>query len=217
MKQILYKIVIILFFGLFFQSCVSSGDQAGTTTPQNSAEFEIISQARNTGALIGTTVGATAGAIIAKHNRLLGGLIGGAVGALAGGLAGQLVGKQQLYNYRNIKLENEKLNSLLNEARRYNSDVEKFNAGLKRQIQGLTCETLPERERIARLKKQEAEEYRKGIQIRIEERTKLSKTLIEDQKKDYKAEIEMLMQEEKKLDQTIIELSRIANDPAVIG
>jgi len=109
------------------------------------------------------------------------------------------------------------LNSLLNEARRYNSDVEKFNAGLKRQIQGLTCETLPERERIAALKKQEAEEYRKEIRTRIEERTKLSKTLIEDQKKDYKTELEMLVQEEKELDQTIMELSKIADDPAVIG
>ena len=208
MKQILYKTVIILFFGLFFQSCITSvnqpsGNQVGTPTPQNSAEFKIISQARNTGALIGATVGTAAGAIIAKDDRWLGGLIGGAVGALAGGLAGQQVGKQQLYNYRNIKLENENLNSLLNEARRYNSDVEKFNAGLKRQIQGLTCETLPERERIAALKKQEAEEYRKEIRTRIEERTKLSKTLIEDQKKDYKTELEMLVQEEKELDQTI--------------
>ncbi len=215
MKKCFFEIISVFVILSFLSSCATMPLGTGNAAPENTAEREILLQAITTGAILGGTFGAGLGALLDENNRVRGGAIGGAVGTFLGGIIGNEVGKKQIYNYRNVQLKNEQLAKLLNSARAYNQKVANYNANLRSQIAGLN-RSRPEHKKIALRKQKEAERYRAQVEAAINERRKLSKTLVPAQKAKYQRTLRELERKKQELAATISELERISG-PAIVG
>lgn len=182
------------------------------TKPQNSDERNILMQAVAAGAAVGAITGMLASEIeeLERYKKWLPWL-GGAVG----GAVGWVIANNQIHRLRDVRLENEQLDKLLDSARQYNNEVEAYNNNLRNQIAELNSRK-PKHQEIARQKQAEAKRYQEKVQKMIEERNTLSNTLVTEQKDKYEETLADLKIHEEHLSDTISELEKISGG-AVIG
>ncbi len=196
---------------------VGVADSASSpAAPQNSAEREIFIQARLAGAAIGATAGAVVVNQLTDHSPI-GTIAGGAAGAVVGDIVGRKIAEQQIYDLRDVKLKNEELKSLLTSAKEYNKSVQKYNDALKKEITGLKEKNKTERIEIAKSKKKEAEDYMASVNKSIEDRKKLSETLVSEQKSQYQKTLADLEKREIELDAQIKHLDKISQETVIVG
>jgi len=205
-QRVLKNTTILMMILSFLSSCATMQGVVGKK-PQNSVERDIFTQAIAAGAAIGGVAGGIVGATASGKNKKENTLIGAGVGAILGGVVGGAVANYQIENYRNIQLKNHQLETLLNSARQYNQKVAAYNSQLEQQMIQIRKKNKEERARIAMDTKKQAEEYRSQLHEAIVERTKLSESLVPDQKKRYQKTLSKLKAEEKKLDAAINKLA----------
>lgn len=184
------------------------------TPPQNSAERRILLQAVSAGAAVGGVVGGVIGHEV-DDGGWFGTTAGAVAGSIAGALAGEQIGRYQIAKLKDVKLKNEQLAALLYSARQYNQQVAAYNQNLNNEIYKIRTRKRTEREKAAQLKLKEVQAYKKGVQASIEERERLSKTLVPEQKSKYQQTMWNLEREERQLEKAIAELSRIEEQARV--
>lgn len=176
---------------------------SGCAGKAGSPERAIITEAIATGALVGAAVGGVLGAVVGGED---GAAIGAITGTVLGGLTGKFIGDKQLAEYKDVKLSNDKLKSLLDEADKYNKSVKESNAALSTQIAELReAEKASKQDIETQLamvdkKQKEVKEY-------IEERKKLSAILADDQRQKYEERIKTLEEEDKALEKALADLN----------
>ncbi len=214
MNKHVFKTIVFITILSFLSSCAT---MPGFRKPQNSNERDIFIQAIAAGAVIG----GAAGFLIKKFDKnetlmkyynkfckMIGvkipvELFGSAIGAAIG----WAVALNQIENLRDIQLENQQLEALLNSAKQYNRKVADYNNNLEQQIIQLEKKNKEEQKRIAMEKKKQVEEYRAKVSAAITEREKLSKALVHSQKEQYQKTLRKLKAEEEKLDAAINKLA----------
>lgn len=206
MKINLYKLAAVFTASFFISSCTTL---PASVAPQNPQERSILTQAVGAGAATGAVVGGVIGNQAEENNRATNTAIGAAVGALVGSIIGGVVAHHQIENYRDIRLKNDELETLLKSARDYNQKIAAYNNDLKREIAWLRRETRARKAQIARTTLDKARKEQQGIQNQITERYRLSQTLISSQKKKYQKTLWKLEEEERKLDKSIRQLRSI--------
>jgi len=201
------NVLVSLAVTMLLSSCATMPvGPSGSIAPKNSAETEIFYQAVATGAIVGGAAGALIGK---KTNDTSGAIAGGILGAVVGGLIGREIAKQQIADLRNVKLETDRMEMLLANARKYNKEISDYNRQLRVDISNLKKQSQDQQSRLAQQKLREAEQSRENLQESIDDRAKIANTLESSQQRKYKQELKQLEKEEQKMDQYIAELKKI--------
>lgn len=214
-RNAFYWVTILVIVSMLTASCAKkpcqgTPDEDGNTPPQESAERAIIAQAVAAGAVVGGGIGAAVGSAVDRDGK--GVLIGACVGLVVGGLAGLFVAEKQIENLRDIKLENDQLEALLEKAEEYNREIVAFNEQLRQDIDDLKCKNQKERKELAGQKQEELEAYQKNLAARISEREKLVATLIPEQQEPYMETLRALVKEKEELDKMIKDLNKMSGN-----
>nr|VFJ62403.1 MAG: Glycine zipper 2TM domain-containing protein [Candidatus Kentron sp. DK] len=199
------------------QALPQRADRTGnvpTDLELRSAEAKIFYQSVATGAIVGGVAGAVIGRKLSDDTggTLLGTLIGSAIGSV---IANEYA-KKKITEFRDVRLKNEQLKTLVDASEKYNEEVRGYNDSLDSDIASLRKKNRADRKRLATIRLETIKQKRAEIAKRIEEREQLKNALVEEQQPVMEAQLEALRQQQKELDLKIARYERLAGG-GVIG
>ncbi len=208
------NIICLLAAAFLLASCANMqpGGGSQSTSLENSGETTIFLQAVGIGAGVGLGVGLLA---CDKLDGLAKKLCIASTTTVGGGI-GYYVAQQQIKNLKQVRLQNDQLSTLVNEARRYNNETASYNSRLKqeirqlRQSRGQDPRYVAGKLNAARNKRNKVTE---AINVR---RAMVAKLSDHSQRSRYQQTLRKLESESSLLDYSIRELEQIGG-PAVIG
>nr|VFK38916.1 MAG: Glycine zipper 2TM domain-containing protein [Candidatus Kentron sp. SD]VFK43202.1 MAG: Glycine zipper 2TM domain-containing protein [Candidatus Kentron sp. SD]VFK78977.1 MAG: Glycine zipper 2TM domain-containing protein [Candidatus Kentron sp. SD] len=180
-----------------------------------SEEAEIFYQSVAAGALIGGVAGAVIGRKMSDDGK--GTLLGTVIGSAIGSAVANEYAKKKISEFRDVRLKNKQLETLVSQARKYNDEVRAYNASLDAEIASLRKMNKADRERLAIAKLKVVKEKKTEIAARIEEREQIKNALVEDQQLKMARHLEGLRRQEKELDLKIARYEKLAGSGAIIG
>lgn len=204
------KVVILLIVVFLLSSCAgvhTGGNNRGFL--KNSEENEIFTQAIAAGAIIGGGTGLVAcnQFNLSKSERIL--CTGGAT--VAGGVLGYIVGAVQTDNLNQRRLENNRMATVLNQARQYNNKVISYNSRLRQDIRNLE-QARNKNPKDIEVKINAAENELDNLQEAIEERQgRIAQLSDDNQKRQYENTLRTLEVEKTSLDASIKKLKRLGS------
>lgn len=215
---------MLVIFAVYLTACNSmptalsglSGSSLGVV-PDNTQEQQIFQQALGVGTVAGVAVGTLVGREVGgEGNRTKGGLAGGLIGGIVGAAIAREVAKEQIRNLRDVKLENENLEQVLQGARAYNAEIAQYNSDLKKEIVRLKKMEQHERARLAQGLRRKAELSEGKISDSIESRSEMAAALEGAQQRQLRAELRELKAEYREVSRQVEELRKI-EEQAYIG
>jgi uncharacterized membrane protein len=208
------KSIIALFIAVFIlSSCANmQTGQYQSGGLDNSAEMTIFFQAVGVGAGVGLGVGLLA---CNKLDGLARKLCIASTTAVGGGI-GYAVALSQINTLKQVQLDNNQMEAMLSEARRYNNDTVSYNAWLRREIQQLRQRRGWDPKEV-KSKLYAVRDKQKKVTEAIEMRRRVvAKLSVPQQKSRYHQTLRQLESESSRLNSSIRELEKIGGR-AVIG
>lgn len=129
--------------------------------------------------------------------------VGCALGGVGGWLVGTAVGTEQIKNYRNVRMENDSLERMLQSARATNQDLASYNASLETEMRRLKTKNE------IRTKREAAERRQKKAAESAKNRRVIANSLTPAQKQQYESTIADLEREQKELQRSIDKLRKM--------
>lgn len=201
----------ITFFLLACQGMPQREDSASADVEVQSIESQIFYESVAAGAAIG----AVTGGLIGNQVGEAGAWFGTAAGAVIGGIIGNAYAEQKISEYRDVRLQNDRLQILVQQAQRYNEEISAYNASLQADIAQLQKQNEDDRMRLSQLKLAQAKAKQRAVAERIKERKALRDALVADQSAVLRQELFRLEEEEKILNGHISKYKAMASP--VIG
>ncbi|MEA1049455.1 hypothetical protein U5801_06510 [Lamprobacter modestohalophilus] len=199
--------------GLFLTACQTMpGMGLDTQTPE---EREIAFQAQAVGAIIGCGGGAfLASRVQTSKNKdvekIFDVLITSA-GCAAGTAVGTAVARGQLAKYRDIRLENDKLREMVENARATNQSLDNYNDKLASDLRDLRAQ----KKSVIRARRLEAERRQRDAAEVERNRRAIADTLDTQQKREYENTISGLEKEQAQLERSVQQLRDLEDRAAV--
>lgn len=207
-------VVCIAFFLAACQGMPQREDSASADAQIQSNESEIFYESVAAGAAIGAVAGGVIGNQVGDKN---GTLIGAAVGTALGAVIGREYGKRKIYEYRDVRLKNDELRTMVQKAQEYNEEISAYNASLQADMAQLKKQNEEDQVRLAQLKLARAKAKQREVAARIEERKAIQNALVADQGAALRRELSRLEEEEKTLNGHIAKYKEIIQNGPVIG
>lgn len=200
-KRIL--IAVTLMAALLATSCQTT-DLAALSPSQ--VEEKIIKEARTVGTVGGALAGAAVGYLA---NDWKGALYGGLAGAAVGNRIGNAQGQKQASNYQAARMEGDRLNRLVAEARSYNTQVAQYNSKLQAEIALIETTTGTERAQLAAAQSKSASQSLQSVNQVITVRQNAMQNLQFSNRSAYEAEYQTLVQRRDELEKSLEKLNSL--------
>ena len=189
--------------------------QTGEATNQNQEQYQaeraIFIESVATGAIIGGAIGGVA-ARLAGASPLIGIFVGAAVGAAVG----DVVAEEQISDYREVKLENEKLEQLIKAAETYNAEVAQQNTIAEQKLTEIKDKEGNMQKVLAAAEVIKLQQQQEQLQQALDDRRQISEALEAEQSEQYKQTLAELEKEDEHLN-VMIEEAKAISETGYVG